>query len=145
MDIVLSTAHNSLSLLRHASHLRILVLCGSRPPGRELENSLGHNLHHSLEGFTAPAGTYALGKRPKRCSWGLECEEEFHDQNTCEVDGNGPARYVLGELYEEMHSFGLQTSVWKYLPPRLSRLLFGDEETARFMDSVDFDWGALYN
>ncbi|CAP65321.1 uncharacterized protein PODANS_6_8335 [Podospora anserina S mat+] len=49
-----------------------------------------------------------------------------------------------GELYGEMHSFGLQTSVWKYLPPRLSRLLFGDEETARFMDSVDFDWGALY-
>ncbi|KAK0661208.1 hypothetical protein QBC41DRAFT_261235 [Cercophora samala] len=45
----------------------------------------------------------------------------------------------------EMSFFGFRTSVWEYLPRKLSWILFGEEETARFMDSVDFDWGALYN
>ncbi|KAK0726587.1 hypothetical protein B0T21DRAFT_385787 [Apiosordaria backusii] len=48
-------------------------------------------------------------------------------------------------LDTEMEYFGFQSSVWAYLPPTLSPLLFDDESTARFMDSVDFDWGVLHN
>ncbi|KAK4648993.1 uncharacterized protein QC761_0016770 [Podospora bellae-mahoneyi] len=48
-------------------------------------------------------------------------------------------------LDTEMEYFGFLSSVWAYLPPTLSRLLFDDESTARFMDSVDFDWGVLHN
>ncbi|KAK4198225.1 hypothetical protein QBC40DRAFT_179126, partial [Triangularia verruculosa] len=43
-------------------------------------------------------------------------------------------------LDDEMEYFGFQSSVWAYLPPKLSELLFEDEPRTRFLDSVDFDW-----